>query len=194
MTLTTTINPKPDDELAARRAQWRRDLLARRKALTTEERATADGLLDAELEGMLAGIDGILGFYWPIQGEYDARPVVTRWLAGASGRRAALPVVIRRAAPLIFRNWTAETPMMAAGFGTSVPVPDDQLIPRTLLIPLVGFDRDGYRLGYGGGYYDRTTAALQPRPHTIGIGYATCLLATIEPQDYDLKLDRLIVA
>lgn len=190
----TQVPPPQPDDLAARRAQWRRDLLARRKALHPDERAAADARLDAGLERILDGINGVLGFYWPIQGEYDARPVVTRWLAGAAGRQAALPVVIRRAAPLIFRNWTPETPMMAAGFGTSVPVPDDQLVPRTLLIPLVGFDREGYRLGYGGGYYDRTTAALPERPHTIGIGYAVCRLESIEPQHYDLKLDRLVVA
>lgn len=139
-------------------------------------------------------MDGVLGFYWPIQGEYDARPVVTRWLAGGTSRRAALPVVIRRATPLVFRNWTPDTPMMPAGFGTSVPLPDEQVIPRTLLIPLVGFDLAGYRLGYGGGYYDRTVAALPQRPHTIGIGYSICRLASIEPQSFDLKLDRLVIA
>lgn len=190
----TAVPPAQPDDLAARRAQWRRDLLTRRKAQSPDARAAADSRLDAELATILAGVEGVLGFYWPIQGEYDARGVVTRWLAGAPGRKAALPVVIRRATPLIFRNWVADTPMMPAGFGTSVPVPDVQVAPRTLLIPLVGFDRHGYRLGYGGGYYDRTTAALLPRPHTIGIGYSICRLESIEPQHYDLKLDRLVVA
>jgi 5-formyltetrahydrofolate cyclo-ligase len=84
--------------------------------------------------------------------------------------------------------------MIPAGFGTSVPAPDEQLVPGALLIPLVGFDLAGYRLGYGGGYYDRTVAALPMRPHTIGIGYSICRLESIEPQSYDLKLDRLVVA
>jgi 5-formyltetrahydrofolate cyclo-ligase len=185
--------PQPDD-LAATRAQWRRELLARRKHLPPESRAIADRAISLEIEGVLEGVAGVLGFYWPIQSEYDARPVVSRWLAGAAGREAALPVVIRRAAPLIFRRWTAQTPMMSAGFGTSVPVPDERVDPDTLLVPLVGFDGAGYRLGYGGGYYDRTLAARLPRPSTIGIGYAICRLESIVPQSFDLKLDRIVVA
>jgi len=193
--MTSIANsPASPDALATRRAQWRRELLARRKAQSAEERAAADSRLDAALGRVLAEIGGTLGFYWPIQEEYDARPVVTRWLTAEAGRQAALPVVVRRAAPLVFRNWTPATPMMAAGFGTSVPVPEDVVVPDSLLIPLVGFDAAGYRLGYGGGFYDRTIAALQPRPHTIGIGYSICRLDSIDPQSYDLKLDMLIVA
>jgi 5-formyltetrahydrofolate cyclo-ligase len=180
--------------LASQRAQWRREMLARRKDQPAEVRVRSDQHLDTELTQALEGVDGVLGFYWPIQGEYDARPVVLRWLAGAAGRQAALPVVLRRATPLIFRKWTADTPMIPAGFGTSVPAPDEQLVPRALLIPLVGFDLAGYRLGYGGGYYDRTVAALPMRPYTIGIGYSICRLDSIDPQSYDLKLDRLVVA
>ena len=191
---STAVPGKQPDELASRRAQWRRDLLAIRKDQTADARAGADRQLDLKLAQALETVDGVLGFYWPIQGEYDARPVISRWLAAQASRRAALPVVIRRATPLIFRNWTADTPMVPAGFGTSVPLPDEQVIPRTLLIPLVGFDLAGYRLGYGGGYYDRTVAALPIRPHTIGIGYSICRLDSIEPQSYDLKLDRLVVA
>lgn len=193
--MTSTANPASQPvALASQRAQWRREMLARRKDQPAEVRARTDRQLDTELTQALEGVDGVLGFYWPIQGEYDARPVITRWLAGAAGRQAALPVVLRRAAPLIFRKWTADTPMIPAGFGTSVPAPDEQLVPRTLLIPLVGFDLAGYRLGYGGGYYDRTVAALSMRPYTIGIGYSICRLESIEPQSYDLKLDRLVVA
>ena len=82
--------------------------------------------------------------------------------------------------------------MQAAGFGTSVPSAGECLIPTVLLIRLVGFDDAGYRLGDGGGYYDRTLASLQTTPYTIGIGYASGRLASIHPQAYDLKLDALI--
>lgn len=106
--------------------------------------------------------------------------------------RAVLPVVIAKHQPLRFRAWQPDTVMQPAGFGTSVPSSGEWLVPTVLLIPLVGFDEAGYRLGYGGGYYDRTLAALQPAPRTIGIGYAAGRLETIYPQAYDLKLDALL--
>ncbi len=105
-----------------------------------------------------------------------------------------LPVVIGKDQPLRFRAWQPDTVMQAAGFGTSVPSAGEWLTPTVLLIPLVGFDEAGYRLGYGGGYYDRTLAALQPKPRTIGIGYAAGKLATIHPQPYDGKLDSIVKA
>ena len=193
----TSANPDfttQPDALAATRKNWRLELLARRAAQPAAERARADHDIGARLDQLLEDVEGVLGFYWPIQSEYDARPAVTKWLSGSTSRLAALPVVLRRAAPLVFRRWTVKTAMVPAGFGTSVPEPDERLAPQTLLVPLVGFDRAGYRLGYGGGYYDRTLAALSPRPVTIGIGYAACRLESIMPQNYDLKLDQLVVA
>ncbi|MBL8383448.1 MAG: 5-formyltetrahydrofolate cyclo-ligase [Burkholderiales bacterium] len=180
-------------ELAASRRAWRKALLERRAALPPAERTRADAAIAQQLRAALEGEDGTLGFYWPIQSEFDARPAVTDWLLGGGLRRAALPVVVRRNAPLIFRAWTPATVMRPAGFGTSVPADGETLVPAVLLVPLVGFDDAGYRLGYGGGYYDRTLAALQPRPRTLGIGYAACRLDSIVPQAFDLRLDRLII-
>lgn len=183
-------------DLAAQRAQWRRELLARRRAMPPCERAAADRAINDSLALYLRDLDGIVGFYWPIQQEFDARPALTDWLACGRGRRAVLPVVTRRAAPLEFRQWTPDSAMLSAGFGTSVPADGAWLVPEVLLIPLVGFDQAHYRLGYGGGYYDRSIASLAStgsRPDCTGIGYAICALPGIEPQSYDLKLDRLIV-
>ncbi len=179
--------------MAARRIQWRRDMLARRAGMPISARAEADRAIDVALTAHLAHFEGVLGFYWPIQHEFDARPAVTTWLAASNNRRAVLPVVIKRAAPLKFRQWTPATAMQGAGFGTSVPATGDWLDPDALLVPLVGFDDQHYRLGYGGGYYDRTLAALPRRPGTIGIGFKICRLLSIEPQSHDLKLDRLIL-
>ena len=179
--------------LAAQRQIWRKARIDARKTMAPELRAAADAALDAQLRAALASIDqGVLGFYWPIQAEFDARPAVSAWLAGAGRRRAALPVVMARHQALQFRTWTSDTQMQPAGFGTLVPSTGEWLVPTVLLIPLVGFDDAGYRLGYGGGYYDRTLAALDPAPRTIGIGYAAGRLATIDPQSYDLRLDSLI--
>ncbi len=189
------------DALSQQRQVWRKTLLGTRRAMPPEVRAAADARLHAALRNTLDTIaSGVLAFYWPIQAEFDARPAVTAWLTQAGGaRRVVLPVVVAKDQPLRFRAWTPATPMQAAGFGTSVPSAGEWLIPTVLLIPLVGFDDAGYRLGYGGGYYDRTLASLQTKPRTIetkprtiGIGYASGRLASIHPQPYDLKLDALI--
>lgn len=185
--------PASPNDLATRRTQWRRELLTLRATMPASARAEAELTIRAVLTAHLAEFEGVLGFYWPIQHEYDARPAVTEWLAASSLRRAVLPVVVKRAAPLKFREWTPATTMQGAGFGTSVPASGNWTDPDALLVPLVGFDDQHYRLGYGGGYYDRTLAALPRRPHTAGIGFKIGRLASIEPQSYDLKLDRLII-
>lgn len=192
------------ETLAAQRQEWRKARIQARKAMPADARGAADAVIDARLRAALAGIsDAVLGFYWPIQGEFNAQPAVADWLAagndagadpatGRITRRAALPVVVARHQPVRFREWTPATVLQPAGFGTFVPAAGEWLVPTVLVIPLVGFDDARYRLGYGGGYYDRTLAAAMPKPRTIGIGYAAGHLATIHPQSYDLQLDSLI--
>jgi len=180
-------------DLTTRRTQWRRDLLALRANMQVGARAEAERAIGIELTTLLADFEGVLGFYWPIQHEFDARPALTEWLAGSRHRCAVLPVVVKRAAPLKFREWSPATTMQSAGFGTSFPATGRWIEPDALLVPLVGFDDRNYRLGYGGGYYDRTLAALARRPDTTGIGFRICRLESIEPQSHDLKLDRLIL-
>jgi len=180
------------EELSARRAGWRRDMLARREHMAPEARAAADIALNARLREALAPVSGVLGFTWPIKGEFDARGLITDWLAADASRVAVLPVVIKRHTPLKFRAWTPATRMRGAGFGTSVPDEGEWLTPTSLLIPLVGYDAAGYRLGYGGGYYDRTLATLDPQPYKIGVAYEACGLPSIEPQDHDIRMDVLI--
>jgi 5-formyltetrahydrofolate cyclo-ligase len=167
-------------------------MLSRRENMAPADRAAADATLNTRLREALAPVGGILCFTWPIKNEFDARPLITDWLAAEASRIAVLPVVIKRHTPLQFRAWTPATPMRSAGFGTSVPESGEWLTPTTLLIPLVGYDKAGFRLGYGGGYYDRTLATLNPQPRKIGVAYADCALDTIEPQDHDIRMDVLI--
>lgn len=179
--------------LRERRATWRKQLLLRRAALADVEREQADLVIGAAISRLIDSIDGVLGFYWPIRNEYDARAAVTTWLeAPGRDRRAALPVVIKRDAPLEFRSWTPASAMRAAGFGTSIPATGEAKIPNCLLVPLVGFDAAGYRLGYGGGYYDRTIAALDRRPTLIGVAYSGSELPSIEPMDHDCRMDWIV--
>jgi len=93
----------------------------------------------------------------------------------------------------VFRHWTPETRMQRGDWNIPVPPPEaDRLIPAITLAPLVGWDGNGYRLGYGGGYFDRTLAAVSPRPFTIGIGYQAARLTTIHPQPHDIPLDLIL--
>jgi 5-formyltetrahydrofolate cyclo-ligase len=131
-----------------------------------------------------------LGIYWPIRGEIDVRDLAAEHVE--AGGRVALPVVVEKGAPVEFWRWEPGM-QMQRGFW-NIPVPPERAVlePDALLVPLVGFDRNGYRLGYGGGYYDRTLAAAAKRPFCIGVGYAWSELATICPQPHDVPMDVIV--
>jgi 5-formyltetrahydrofolate cyclo-ligase len=131
-----------------------------------------------------------LFFYWPFQGEIDVRHLVRNFLA--LGADAALPVVVEARQPLEFWSWR---PRMKLTRGVwNIPVPGDRspVQPTVLLVPLLGFDAAGYRLGHGGGYYDRTLATVAQKPLTIGIGYELGRLQTIYPQPHDIPMDAIV--
>lgn len=138
---------------------------------------------------ILGAIDA--GIYWPLEGEFDSRPLMQRVLD--AGGRIAIPVVVARDAPLEFWNWDGQSELQPRG-PWSIPAPADRdvLEPSVLFLPLLGFDADAHRLGNGGGYFDRTLAALSPRPVTVGIGYEISRLDTIYPQDHDVPLDAIV--
>jgi 5-formyltetrahydrofolate cyclo-ligase len=131
-----------------------------------------------------------LAFYWPIKGEADLTGMIARWLAADTSRRAALPVVMGDV--LQFAPWTPGTPMQTGRYGIPVPPGDDRLTPQLLLIPCLGFDAARFRLGYGGGFYDRTLAQLKVKPVTVGVAFDCGRLPSIGPQEHDIKLDLVI--
>ena len=132
----------------------------------------------------------LLGLYWPFKGEYDPRGIAA--LLHGQGVGLALPVVTQRAAPLIFRAWHPGAPLASGVWGIPIPADGEAVRPDTLLVPLVGYDRQAFRLGYGGGYYDRTLSTTSPRPFAIGVGFALASLATIYPQPHDIPMDIII--
>ncbi|MBY4946253.1 5-formyltetrahydrofolate cyclo-ligase [Cupriavidus respiraculi] len=182
--------PAPDPE--ARHA-LRKALLARRATLPG--RAEADARLEAALAELLDRLTiHCLGFYWPIQQEFDARAAMTRWLAASPLRSAALPSVSRPGAPLDFHRWAPGAPMREGRYGIPVPADAAAATPDALLIPCVGFSAGKFRLGYGGGFYDRTLAALAQgpaRPLAIGIGYEACRVA-LAAEPHDVPMDWMV--
>ncbi|MCQ0972117.1 5-formyltetrahydrofolate cyclo-ligase [Paracoccus sp. TK19116] len=189
-----------DDESARDVADWRKDertrLRAERLAMSVESRKAAAHALADQLHSFLERSCGamrgrVFSAYWPIKGEPDLRPLM-RDLHDA-GVTVALPLVEVKQAPLVFRRWTPDTRMVRGDWNIPVPPPEAEVLtPEVTLAPLVGWDRDGYRLGYGGGYFDRTLAALTPRPFAIGIGLQAAEIATIHPQTHDIRLDAIL--
>lgn len=177
-----------EDNTAWRRA-LRQDMLARRSALSDAEHAALSARIVAHALAALAR-PRVAAFCWPIKHEPDVRPLLERWCA--AGVRAALPVVVADNTPLRFRAWTPDSPLAADRYGIPTPSAGDWLEPDLILLPLNGFDDAGYRLGYGGGYFDRTLAALDPRPLAVGVGFACNRVASIRPQTHDQRLDWIV--
>ncbi|PKO36983.1 MAG: 5-formyltetrahydrofolate cyclo-ligase [Betaproteobacteria bacterium HGW-Betaproteobacteria-6] len=177
-----------EDNTAWRRV-LRREMVARRSLLGEAAHA---GLSARIVEHLLAAlpVPRVVAFCWPIKHEPDVRAVVERW--AALGAKAALPVVVAEDTPLAFREWTAQTPLEADRYGIPTPLAGDFVVPDLILLPLNGFDAAGYRLGYGGGYFDRTLAALSPRPLAVGVGFETNRLDTIRPESHDQRLDWIV--
>jgi 5-formyltetrahydrofolate cyclo-ligase len=179
------------EEVRSWRKQQRAALIAQRLALTAALRHEHEAAVTEHIRSAVPDLAlRHVGFFWPFKGEYDPRPLART--LHASGTRLALPVVERRAAPLVFRSWQPSARMALGVWNIPIPADGEVVTPDVLLVPLVGFDAGGYGLGYGGGYYDRTLAALTPRPLTVGIGFEASRLTTIHPQTHDVPMDIIV--
>jgi 5,10-methenyltetrahydrofolate synthetase len=173
------------------RALLRRQGIEAREALAPAEHAARSARIEAELAGFLATRDpATLGFCWPIRAEFDARRIVEGLLA--KGWRACLPVLVGVAEPMSFRAWNPDAPMAVDRYGIHYPAAGEVLAPDILLMPVNAFDRRGFRIGYGGGYFDRTLAAMSPRPLAVGVGFDLARVASICPEAHDIALDAVI--
>lgn len=132
----------------------------------------------------------VVGFYWPVRGEPDLRGTISQWLGADVRRVAALPRIVGPA--LEFHQWHPEAMMQAGAFGIPVPAHGRVVQPDCLLIPCVGFDDERFRLGYGGGFYDRTYATLVPWPLAVGVAFEATRVESIDPQPHDMKLDVVL--
>jgi 5-formyltetrahydrofolate cyclo-ligase len=178
-------------ELAAWRKDQRAHLVALRLGLSADQRAAYGRAIDGYLcRGFPILGQATIGLCWPYQGEYDARPVAEGWRA--EGARLALPSVVAKAAPLEFLEWSPQVEMAAGAYDIPVPVGTARVVPTALLIPVVGIGAQGDRLGYGGGFYDRTLAAFARAPITIAIAYEASRVPTTYPQDHDILMDFVV--
>jgi 5-formyltetrahydrofolate cyclo-ligase len=133
-----------------------------------------------------------IGAYWAIKGEFDALPALYRWAEAQPDRRMGLPVMNRETKQLTFHVWYPGCPMEEDDFGILKPKDTEQFHPELLIVPCVGFGPKGNRLGYGGGFYDRTLAGLRPMPRTAGIGFGHGYIPWLEPEAHDVPLDAIL--
>ena len=177
-------------DVALWRRQERERLLAARQALSPDYRQAQTAAITARLDELI-GDDGlIVGCYWPIRAEPDLRS----WMRerAAQGLRLALPVAVAHGEPLKYREWWPGASMAHGLWKIPYPADGAEVAPDLVLAPVVGFDPAGYRLGYGGGFFDRTLAAASPRPRAIGLGYPQSALPTIHPQPHDIPMERIV--
>jgi 5,10-methenyltetrahydrofolate synthetase len=193
---------EPHTSVRARIMDWRRTererLIAARLRLSVADRQEASTRIAARLDAYcrhhaLPQADGIVSGYWPLRGEPDLRP----WLGRLHGEgiTCVLPVVVEKGAPLTFRRWTPGCAMEKGFWNIPVPAAREEFTPTMLLAPLVGFDAQRYRLGYGGGYFDRTLAQLAARHcayRSIGIGLDEGRLDSIQPLAHDIPLHAIV--
>lgn len=180
------------DGVEAEKAALRIAAHASREALSEDFRAEASGKIAFHFFDRLAFApeDAIAG-YWRIRDEADCQPILVKLMD--CGQTVLLPVVTGAADPLDFRVWASDAPLYEAGFGTLAPADTaPRRAPDLVLMPLLGFDASGTRLGYGGGYYDRTLASLPKKPMLIGLAFASQKLEAIPREPHDVPLDAVV--
>ena len=171
--------------------------MKRERAHAASGPEAALGLRDRFLAGPSAALrelpGAVVSGFWPFGPEIDIRPIL--YHLHAAGHPIALPVVVRRGLPLLFRAWRPGQALVSGSFGVPRPDKDQpEATPRVLIVPLLAFDRAGFRLGYGGGFYDRTLAGLREQGEAlaIGVGFALQEVPRVPRNDTDERLDWVV--
>ncbi len=169
----------------------RQRLIDARRNLSAADREARTGRIRAALDSVLEDIAGkSVSVYWPFRGEPDLRG----WMTSLNDRRAVclLPIVTEKGKPLTFRSWRRGEKLGRGVWDIPIPVDGEEMTPDIVIAPLVGFDDACFRLGYGGGFFDRTLAARNPRPLTVGVGFALQYIPTIHPLEHDIPMDIIV--
>ncbi|RKF13997.1 5-formyltetrahydrofolate cyclo-ligase [Roseovarius spongiae] len=192
LTAGFAVDSQTRRDVARFRKAERARLYQLRKDMTRDELRTQAARIADALDALLGDVAGrTIAGYWPIRGELDMRPWMTR--CAEAGARIGLPVVLQKAAPVEFHAWAPRAKMERGVWNIPVPQSRQPVTPDVVIVPLLGVDDECYRLGNGGGYYDRTLAAFDPAPQIVGIGHDFCALPTIFPQPWDIPMDVVLL-
>ena len=174
------------------KAMLRKRAEAARKVAHEAGGSAGDALCGGFCTGFVLDEPRVISGYAPIRSEIDPMPLM-RALA-AAGHRLCLPVIEAAGRPLAFRAWAAGAAMEQGPFGAAIPTDGAWLEPQVLLVPLLAFDRRGFRLGYGGGFYDRTLECLRGRGAVmaVGLAYAAQEVARVPTEPTDQRLDAIL--
>jgi 5-formyltetrahydrofolate cyclo-ligase len=174
--------------------RWRKSerekLIAARLAVTAERRTEWAAAIARHVAASHDFENRVVSFYWPFRGEPDLRPLIRVVLE--RGGFCALPVVVRKAEALVFRAWKPGEPLERGVWNIPVPASGEPVTPELVIAPVVGFDGQGFRLGYGGGFFDRTLAAMVAKPVVLGVGYELARIPTIFPQPHDIPMQAIV--
>ncbi|MDU0339778.1 5-formyltetrahydrofolate cyclo-ligase [Bosea rubneri] len=182
--MTEAASPAPSPRKAALRAE----ALARRDALELDDRLIWDEAITERVLALPAFSQGPVSAYWPMRSEADPRPILEA--LHERGLPLCLPAIVD--GRMHFRRWAPWEPIVPGGFGTLVPQSSEaEVRPAVLIVPLAAFDRRGFRIGYGKGYYDRAIAELRPLA-TVGIGYAAQEILAVPDEPHDRSLDWIV--
>ena len=186
-----------NSEQALEKKALRAALIEQRNNLP--DRHLREDLLQRVMRIWLVGRpDIVIGAYWPIKGEFDPLPALHRWkedgelLEQPEPRRIGLPVVNKETHTMTFHAWYPGCPMEEDAYGIPKPKDTEIIIPTLIFAPCVGYGPGGFRLGYGGGFYDRMLASLTPKPFSVGLGFGMGFLADLEPEPHDVPLDAIL--
>jgi 5,10-methenyltetrahydrofolate synthetase len=181
----------PSFEPSRDKATLRRQLQAERQTLI-DRHERAMQLQEVLRVFLMERGDHAIGAYWPIKGEFDALPALFRWSEADERRCIGLPVMDKQTRQLRFQMWFPGCEMEDDAYGIPKPKGTPVFQPTLLLVPCVGYGPRGVRLGYGGGFYDRTLAQLSPRPATVGLAYANGFVPWLEAEAHDVPLDAML--
>mgnify|MGYP000010222126 CR=1 FL=1 len=188
---TMTLPFKLPIEPSRDKAQLRKQLQAERQSLVDRHQRSVH-LQEVLRVWLVSRQESTIGAYWPIKGEFDSLPALYRWSEAYDNRRIGLPVINRANKQLSFHVWYPGCEMEEDAFGIPKPKDTAPFAPQMLLVPCVGYGPGGLRLGYGGGFYDRTLAAIDPPPITVGVGYAHGFVPWLEAEPHDVPLDVIL--
>ena len=175
-----------------------RQALVQQRLDMPDRQQRANVLQDVMRIWLVGRPDTVIGAYWPIKGEFDPLPALHRWkedgelIDRPQPRRIGLPVVDKVHKTLVFHAWYPGCLMEEDAYGIPKPKDTEVIVPTVLFVACVGYGPGGYRLGYGGGFYDRTLATLQPQPITVGLAYSHGYVPWLEAEPHDVPLSAIL--